>query len=167
MRYLQLAHNEWDPATKTVAAEGAVHLRPRGPARPRRDQAAGRVAVPAARPGRPPWRSTSAGPAGLAFISSRPFGGTLVLDALWRRLGIDTVMAPAADRAASVTRAPSGCCSRWSRTGRWRRPRSWPPPTGSTADVHIDGLPETSDDACYRAMDWLHEIAEDLEREVF
>jgi hypothetical protein len=26
------------------------------------------------------------------FTSSRPVGGTLVLDALWRRLGIDTVM---------------------------------------------------------------------------
>ena len=33
--------------------------------------------------------------------------------------------------------------------------------------AHIDGLPETSDDACYRAMDWLLEIAGDLEREVF
>ena len=28
-------------------------------------------------------------------------------------------------------------------------------------------LAETSDDACYRAMDWLLDIASDLEREVF
>jgi transposase len=34
-------------------------------------------------------------------------------------------------------------------------------------DVHIDGLPETSDDACYRAMDWLLEIKDALEKEVF
>src|SRR6266702_4237814 len=34
-------------------------------------------------------------------------------------------------------------------------------------DVHIDGLPATSDDACYRAMDWLHEVTPALEREVF
>jgi hypothetical protein len=33
--------------------------------------------------------------------------------------------------------------------------------------THIDGLPETSDDACYRAMDWLLDIAAELEREVF
>ena len=33
--------------------------------------------------------------------------------------------------------------------------------------AHIDGLAETSDDACYRAMDWLLDIAPDLEREVF
>ena len=34
-------------------------------------------------------------------------------------------------------------------------------------DVHIDGLAETSDDACYRAMDWLIEIAPELEKQVF
>ncbi len=31
----------------------------------------------------------------------------------------------------------------------------------------IDGLPEVNDDACYRAMDWLHEVTPALEREVF
>src|SRR5438034_2974345 len=34
-------------------------------------------------------------------------------------------------------------------------------------DVWIDGLAQTSDDACYRAMDWLLEIHAALEREVF
>ena len=28
----------------------------------------------------------------MTFCESRPFGGTFVLDALWRRLGIDTVL---------------------------------------------------------------------------
>ena len=36
-----------------------------------------------------------------------------------------------------------------------------------TRRAHIDGLAETSDDACHRAMDWLLDIAPDLEREVF
>src|SRR6266702_3117064 len=36
-----------------------------------------------------------------------------------------------------------------------------------THDVAIDGLPRTSDDACYRAMDWLLEITDALEKEVF
>ena len=36
-----------------------------------------------------------------------------------------------------------------------------------THDVHIDGLPETTDDACYRAMDWLHDVREHLESGVF
>jgi hypothetical protein len=34
-------------------------------------------------------------------------------------------------------------------------------------DVLIAGLPATSDDACYRAMDWLLEIKDQLEKNVF
>jgi hypothetical protein len=34
-------------------------------------------------------------------------------------------------------------------------------------DVLIAGLPETTDDACYRAMDWLLQIREQLEKAVF
>ena len=30
-----------------------------------------------------------------------------------------------------------------------------------------DGLAGTTDDACYRAMDWLHEVRDALERQVF
>ena len=73
---------------RSVQDEGAVQLRPRRPARPGRDPAAGRVAVPAAGPGRRPGRDR-AGSAGLALPESRPLGRHLVLDALWRRLGID------------------------------------------------------------------------------
>ncbi|MER6076296.1 IS1634 family transposase, partial [Streptomyces sp. NPDC001817] len=36
-----------------------------------------------------------------------------------------------------------------------------------THDVHIDALAGTDDDACYRAMDWLHEVKDDLEKQVF
>jgi hypothetical protein len=34
-------------------------------------------------------------------------------------------------------------------------------------DVHIDGLGEVSDDACYRAMDWLHAVSGELEKQVY
>ena len=34
-------------------------------------------------------------------------------------------------------------------------------------DVVITGLPAATDDACYRAMDWLLEISDQLERKVF
>ena len=163
-----MTHNEWDPATKTSRPK-VLHSFGREDQLDR--EAIKRlvgVADPAAQPGHRLTASTNAGPAGLAFTSlPRRSGGTLVLDALWRRLGIDTVMTAAAGRAASATRAPSGCCSRWSRTGRWRRARSWPPPDGSTAAPTSTGLPETSDDACYRAMDWLLDIAAELEQEVF
>ena len=37
----------------------------------------------------------------------------------------------------------------------------------ASEDVLIPGLPATSDDACYRAMDWLLQIREALEKQVF
>jgi hypothetical protein len=37
----------------------------------------------------------------------------------------------------------------------------------ASEDVLVSGLPETSDDACYRAMDWLLEVRGPLERAVF
>ena len=133
--YLQLAHNEWDPAAKTSQAEGAVLLRPRRRARPDAierligsltrllDPTAARPPRP--RPGRGGWRSPS----------SRPVGGAWLLDGLWQRLGIDTLLRRlAAGRGG--TRSWNGCCSHSSRTGRWRRPRSWPRPAGSPSEHH-------------------------------
>jgi hypothetical protein len=35
------------------------------------------------------------------------------------------------------------------------------------ADVHIPGLPALSDDACYRAMDWLIEVEQDLAKTIY
>jgi hypothetical protein len=34
-------------------------------------------------------------------------------------------------------------------------------------DVHIDGLPDLGEDACYRAMDWLLEIEDELAQQVY
>ena len=34
-------------------------------------------------------------------------------------------------------------------------------------DVHIDGVADVSDDACYRAMDWLHAVRAELEKQVY
>jgi IS4 transposase len=89
-----------------------------------------------------------------------------VLDGLWRRLGIDTAMTKllAKRRVSSpFERVLFGLVA-----NRALAPSSklaaadW-----ITHDVHIDGLPDTSDDACYRAMDWLHDVREHLERAVF
>ena len=99
-------------------------------------------------------------------MESRSFGGAWLLDQLWHRLGIDIVMTrllagtrrdPATERvifALVANRAldPSSKLA----AASWVSRR-----------VHIDGLPEASDDACYRAMDWLHDVAPELERQVF
>jgi hypothetical protein len=103
---------------------------------------------------------------GLQFIESRPLGGAWVLDGLWRRLGIDTTLTrllagrrrdERAERVlfalvANRALAPSSKLA----AARW-----------ISDDVLIDGLAATSDDACYRAMDWLIEIKDALEQEVF
>jgi hypothetical protein len=166
VRYLQLTHNEWDPATKTSRPK-VLH------SFGREDQldhdAIKRLVASLTRLLNPATALTStqsAGPAELVFTSSRPVGGTLVLDALWRRLGIDTVMTrlltgrkrdPRTERVlfALVANRALAPGSKLAAAG-WVNRRA-----------HIDGLAETSDDACYRAMDWLLDIAPDLEREVF
>ena len=113
-----------------------------------------------------PDAALAAAAGGLEFTESRPLGGTWVLDALWSRLGTGRRCAAcsraarrdeAAERVlfalvANRALAPSSklAASRW-----------------VNEDVLVAGLPATSDDACYRAMDWLTEIKDDLERKVF
>ncbi|HVH22650.1 MAG TPA: IS1634 family transposase [Pseudonocardia sp.] len=166
VRYLQLTHNEWDPVTKTSRPK-VLHSFGREDQLDR--NAIRRLVVSLTRlldPATALTGTTTAGSEGLAFTSSRPVGGTLVLDALWHRLGIDTVMArllagrkrdPRTERVlfALVANRALAPGSKLAAAG-WVNRRA-----------HIDGLAETSDDACYRAMDWLLEIAPDLEREVF
>ena len=166
VRYLHLAHNEWD-----AAARRSVPKVPHSFGR--EDQLdkdairrlvaslsklldpAGALAAPAAEE--------------LVFTESRPYGGAYVLDALWRRLGIGAILAglhrggrgrprdaAAAERVlfglvANRALAPSSKLA----AAEWM---SW--------DVHIDGLGEVSDDACYRAMDWLHAVRGELEKQV-
>jgi transposase len=106
------------------------------------------------------------GDAELRFVESRPMGGAVVLDGLWRRLGIDVVMAgllegrrldPGAERVlfALIANRALEPSSKLAATG-WVRERAW-----------IDGLDDVTDDACYRAMDWLLEIEEQLCERVY
>jgi len=163
VRYLQLAHNRWDPLAKRSRAEVIYNFG--------REDAVSRAALTrliasVSRFLEPDAALAAGAGEGLAFLESRPLGGTYALDALWQRLGIDAVMRrllkgrrrdPAAERVlfalvANRALAPSSklAASRW---------------VGE--DVQIAGLPATSDDACYRAMDWLLEIQAALEKEVF
>jgi hypothetical protein len=103
---------------------------------------------------------------GLEFAESRPLGGTWALDALRERPGTAPAVRgllkgrrldPPAGRVlfaltANRALAPSSklAASRW-----------------ASEDVLAAGLPATTDDACYRAMDWLLQIRGALEKEVF
>jgi hypothetical protein len=92
VRYLQLTHNEWDAATKTSRPK-VLHSFGREDQLDR--DAIRRLVASLTRlldPATALSESPNTTPAELGFISSVPVGGTLVLEALWRRLRIDTVM---------------------------------------------------------------------------
>src|SRR6478672_9778439 len=172
VRYLHLAHSEWDPVAGRSVPKILYGFG-------REDQldrdAIKRLVGSLTRLLDPADAQAAAAGAELAFCESRPFGGTFTLDALWRRLGIDTVL-------RGLDTGPDS-------TPRRGRPRDTSvtervlfalvanralAPSSKLAaadwinhDVHIDGLPDTSDDACYRAMDWLHDVREQLEAGVF
>ena len=160
VRYLQLAHNVWDPAAKRSRVQVVYNF---GREEPAAREALERLVASVCRHLDPGGARSGEG---LEFAQSRPLGGTWALDALWERLGIGPAargllkgrrLDPQAERVlfaltANRALAPSSKLA----AARW-----------ASEDVLITGLPETTDDACYRAMDWLLEIRGALEKEVF
>ncbi len=176
VRYVQLAHNEWDP----VSGRSVPKILYRFGREDQLDRDAVRRLVASLSRLLDPGEAVAVG-AGMAsgqelgFCESRPFGGTFTLDGLWRRLGLDAVIRDLGGRHrgggrrgrprevemtervlfALVANRALAPCSKLAAA-------DW-----ITHDVHIDGLGEVDDNACYRAMDWLTEVAGELAREVF
>jgi len=162
VRYLQLAHNVWDPAAKRSRVQVVYNF---GREEPATREALQRLVASVTRH-LEPGKARAIAADGLEFAESRPLGGTHVLDALWERLGIGPAMRgllkgrrldPGAERVlfalvANRALAPSSKLA----AARW-----------ASEDVLVAGLQQTSDDACYRAMDWLLQIREQLEKQVF
>ncbi|MFL6026929.1 MAG: IS1634 family transposase [Friedmanniella sp.] len=171
--YLQLAHNEWDPAAKTARTKvlysfGRADQLDRAAIERLIGALTRLVGTEPAVSG--PDRARVVGVPGLEFTESRPLGGAWLLHGLWHRLGIDSLLRRLAGRTrrdpivervlfalvANRALAPS---SKLAAT-------SW-----VASDVHIPGLTggdyRVSDDACYRAMDWLIAVEADLARGVF
>jgi hypothetical protein len=166
VRYLHLAHNEWDPAAGRSVPK-ILHSFGREDHLDR--TAVTRLVASLSKLLDPADVLTATAGSELTFVESRPYGGVYVLDALWRRLRLDTIVGkllqgprgrprdPAAERVlfalvANRALAPSSKLA----AADW-----------VTGDVHIPGLPDCTDDACYRAMDWLHQVTGTLEKEVF
>jgi hypothetical protein len=162
VRYLQLAHNVWDPQKRRSTVQVVYNFG--------REDAANRDAlqrlVASLTRFLDPDAALAAAADGLEFTESRPLGGTWALDALWSRLGLSKEMRgllkgrrldDSAERVlfalvANRALAPSSKLA----AARW-----------VNEDALIAGLPVTNDDACYRAMDWLLEINSELEQKVF
>ena len=163
IRYLQLAHNEWDAQagisrTKVLHSFGREDELDRDAVK-RLVAALSRLLDPA-----DAVAATSAGE--LTLTSSRPIGGTYALDQLWRRLGLDAVIRrqlagrkldPRVERVlfALVANRALAASSKLAATG-------W-----IAGDVHIEGLEEINEQSCYRAMDYLLTIEPDLAKEAY
>ncbi len=166
VRYLQLAHNEWD-AEKGRSVPRVIYGLGR---EDQLDQAAVRRLVASLSRLPEPGEGPAAAGEGLEFAESRPYGGAYALDRLWQRLGIGTILAglasPGRGRprdAAAAERVLFGLVANRALAPSSKLAASeW-----MSRDVHIDGLGEVSDDACYRAMDWLHDVRGELEKQVY
>jgi hypothetical protein len=163
VRYLQLAHNEWDAAAGMSRPKVVYNFG-------REDQldraAVNRLIASLSRMVEPAAALAAAAPAELAFCESRPMGGAHVLDGLWQRLGIGKIMAGLAagrrldDRVERVLFALVA--------NRALAPSSKLAAAGWVChDAHIPGLAALDEDACYRAMDRLIEIEDKLAEQVY
>ena len=156
--YLQLAHNEWDPVAKQSKVRVLYNFG-------REDQldrdAIRRLIGSLQRALEPDEALASVAAPGLRFIESRPMGGAWALDGLWRELAVDRTLARLLEgrrldaRAERVIFAMVAnraleplsklACSKWVSERAW-----------------IAGLGELDEDSCYRSMDWLLEVQDEL-----
>jgi hypothetical protein len=163
--YLQLAHNEWD----AKAGHSIVRVLHSFGREDLIDRAAIERLIGSLErwldPGALPRPAAGAGP-GLRFVESRPIGGAWALDGLWRALKIDRTLErllegrrldPRAERVmfAMVANRALEPLSKLA-ASKWLCERAW-----------IAGLAELDEDACYRAMDWLLEVEDDLAEQVY
>ena len=161
--YLQLAHNVWDPVSKQSRVRALYSFG-------REDQldraAIVRLIASLQRVLEPGEALAAAAGGELEFVQSRPMGGAWTLDGLWRILQIDrtldrllvgrrldrraerVIFAMVANRALEPLSKLAA--------SKWVRERAW-----------IGGLDDLDEDACYRAMDWLLEIEDELAEQVY
>lgn len=199
MRYLQLAHNTWDPVSRS-AKMTVIHSFGR---EDQLDRAAIERLIGSLRKLLDPAtdltgpvtadRAAGGGGAGLSFVSSRAVGATWALEGVWTSLGLDVLLRrllAGTRRDARVERVLLGLVAARAiepasklATASWLSRRTWitgltdqPTPVAEPAadldnDVDSDAVGDAgrlvNEDECYRAMDWLIDAAEQVEREVF
>jgi hypothetical protein len=165
VRYLQLAHNEWDAEAGQSVAK-VIHSFGREDQVDR--EALARLVRSISRVLEPGQQLATQASEELAFVGSAPLGGAWVLDGLWRRLGVDTTLRGLlADRridARAERLVLAMVANRALAAGSKRACAGW-----VDADVVIPGLADLSDDPqpLYRAMDWLLEVEADLAEAVY
>jgi Transposase DDE domain len=163
VRYLQLAHNEWDAGAGRSRTKVLYNFG-------REDEldkdAVRRLVAALSRLLDPAEALAAAEPGELSVTASRPAGGIHVLDHLWRRLGLgDAVRATLAGRRLSPETERvlfALVANRALAASSKLAAADW-----VCGDVHVDGLDEVTDDACYRAMDHLLAIERSLAEQAY
>jgi Transposase DDE domain len=163
VRYLQLAHNEWDAEAQRSRTRVLYNFG-------REDEldkdAVRRLVAALSRLLDPAEALAASEPGELSVTASRPAGGVHALDQLWLRLGLgDAVrrtlagrrLSPGTERVlfALVANRALAASSKLAAA-------DW-----VCEDVHVDGLDEVDDDACYRAMDHLPAIERSLAEQAY
>ena len=161
--YLQLAHNEWDPVAKHSKVRVLYNFG-------REDQldreAIVRLIGSLQRALEPDQALQTAAAPGLRFLESRPMGGAWLLDGIWQELAVDRTLQgllvgrrldSRAERVIFAMVANRALCPLSKLAcSKWVTERAW-----------IAGLPELDEDSCYRSMDWLLEVEDELCQAVY
>src|SRR5690625_1005257 len=165
--YVQLAHNYRDPKTRVTKVRVLYNCG-------RKDrlnlnelrrliQSAARF-LPPDEGG--PIREQLGGEQSFEFLGAREFGGSWLLDGLWKRIGIDTTLRTLLKGRGFQT--PIERLLFAMTANRALEPSSKLGMEHWVAEkVLIDGLPEVEVHQLYRAMDFLLEAAEEIQRDVF
>jgi len=163
--YLALAHNERDPNTGTPKAKiihnfGRADLVDREGLR-RLVRSISRFLDPA-----DGVAATASGE--VRVIDARPMGAAYLADALWHRIGIaDGIAKVAARRRVDPSLVERVIFSMVANRLSVRPLSKLAGCTWVARRVFIEGLEEVSDDACYRAMDFLLSALPELQEQVF
>ncbi len=163
--YLALAHNERDPVTGVPRAQ-IVHRFGRADQVDR--EALRRLVRSISRFLDPADAVAAATPGEVTLVDSRPMGACWLADRLWERFGIgDTIRAAVGGRRADA-QAVERTIFAMVANRLSVKPLSKLAGCGWVAErAFVDGLAEVSEDACYRAMDRLHDALPGVQERVF
>ncbi|AFV12608.1 transposase [Thermacetogenium phaeum DSM 12270] len=166
VRYIQLAHNQWDPQARCAKAKVLFNF---GREEEVDREALKRLVKSINRflgPGETLRYEAETGAAPLKFITSRPLGGAWVLDRLWEELGIKGVLETLLKKRqyktpverAIFAMAANRALDPMSKRGveEWVK-----------EDAVIPGVEEIPLQQLYRAMDFLLENEAELQKQVY
>ena len=164
VRYLQLAHNEWDREASRSRVRVLFNL---GRVEDVDREGLKRLISSISRVLGPEESSQMSLPEpDDSALSSRHMGGAWFLDAIWRKLGIDRVLRSLMDKRefeSPVERAIFAMvCNRALCPKSKLAIEDW-----VKDEDMVPGLPEAAVQNLYRAMDFLIEANEDLQKQVF